>query len=80
MISMIKIKIIKTTMIMNTSITTTIMKNMSMSTIIMMESAAAAVDTIITTIMKAIIMQMKSLQAGVKRQFILIQRMRSVQF
>ena len=65
---------------MNMSITTTIMKNMSMSTIIMMESAAAAVDTIITTIMRVIIMQMRYSQAGVKRQFILIQRMRSVQF
>ena len=59
-------------------IITTIMK--SMSTIIMMESAAAAVDTIITTIMRVIIMQMRYSQAGVKRQFILIQRMRSVQF
>ena len=55
-------------------IITTIMK--SMSTIIMMESAAAAVDTIITTIMRVIIMQMRYSQAGVKRQFILIQRMR----
>lgn len=56
-----------TTMIMknmNMSITTTIMKNMSMSTIIMMESAAAAVDTIITTIMRVIIMQMRYSQAG----------------
>ena len=62
----------------STSIITMIMK--SMSTIIMMESAAAAVDTIITTIMRVIIMQMRYSQAGVKRQFILIQRMRSVQF
>ena len=58
-------------------ITTTIMK--SMSTIIMTESAVVDADITIM-IMKAIIMQMKSLQAGVKRQFILIQRMRSVQF
>ena len=72
-----------TTMIMknmNMSITTTIMKNMSMSTIIMMESAVVAVDTITIMIMKVIIMQMRYSQAGVKRQFILIQRMRSVQF
>ena len=60
-----------------TSIITTIMK--SMSTIIMTESAVVDADITIM-IMKAIIMQMKSLQAGVKRQFILIQRMRSVQF
>ena len=57
--------------------TITIMK--SMSTIITMESAVVDADITIM-IMKAIIMQMKSLQAGVKRQFILIQRMRSVQF
>ena len=68
---------ITTTTMKITSITTTIMKNMS--TIIMMESAVVDADITIM-IMKAIIMQMKSLQAGVKRQFILIQRMRSVQF
>ena len=60
-----------------TSIITTIMK--SMSTIIMMESAVVDADITIM-IMKVIIMQMKFSQAGVKRQFILIQRMRSVQF
>ena len=60
-----------------TSIITTIMK--SMSTIITMESAVVDADITIM-IMKVIIMQMKFSQAGVKRQFILIQRMRSVQF
>ena len=58
-------------------IITTIMK--SMSTIITMESAVVDADITIM-IMKVIIMQMKFSQAGVKRQFILIQRMRSVQF
>ena len=61
----------------STSIITTIMK--SMSTIITMESAVVDADITIM-IMKVIIMQMKFSQAGVKRQFILIQRMRSVQF
>ena len=61
----------------STSIITMIMK--SMSTIIMMESAVVDADITIM-IMKVIIMQMKFSQAGVKRQFILIQRMRSVQF